>query len=161
MRENMKIRSIALAGTAAVALSTPALADYPGWYLGFGAGYDQLQTVHARTLTTPSTNILVSYSGDVIYLASAGYKWDSGIRAELELGFDSHDASKASEGGPAGRRTAPPSSMSFTIGTSVIAGVFRLAAASASATSITMRAFQAFTRSAALELVLSGKALQG
>ena len=94
----MNFRSILLAGVAVLALSTPALADNPGWYLGFGAGYDQLQTVHARTLTATPTNITVSYSGDAIYLASAGYKWDSGIRAELELGFDSHDASKASSG---------------------------------------------------------------
>jgi hypothetical protein len=30
----MKIRSLALLGAAALALTTPALADEPGWYLG-------------------------------------------------------------------------------------------------------------------------------
>src|ERR1041385_3019758 len=98
MRNTMKVRSIALAGAAVLALGTPALADNPGWYLGFGAGYDQLQRVHARTVTAPSIDLTANYSGDAIYLASAGYKWESGIRTELELGFDSHDATKASAG---------------------------------------------------------------
>jgi len=98
----MKLRSMALAGAATLALSTPALAQNPGWYLGLGVGYDQLETVQSRTNTNPPTSVATSYSGDAIYLGSAGYKWDSGIRLELELGFDSHDASKAiSAGSPA------------------------------------------------------------
>src|SRR5258708_4509058 len=95
MREIMKLRPMALAGTAILALSTPALAQNPGWYLGLGVGYDQLESVQSRTNTNPPSNVSTSYLGDAIYLGSAGYKWDSGIRLELELGFDAHDASKS------------------------------------------------------------------
>ena len=35
----MKIRLLAMAGVAAMALSTPAMAA-EGWYLGLGAGWD-------------------------------------------------------------------------------------------------------------------------
>lgn len=91
----MNFRSMALATVATLALCAPALADNPGWYLGFGAGYDQLERVHARTNSPPAQGLTVNYSGDVIYLASAGYKWDLGIRTELELGYDGHDASRA------------------------------------------------------------------
>jgi OOP family OmpA-OmpF porin len=91
MREIMKLRSMALAGTAMLALSTPALAQNPGWYLGLGVGYDQLESVRS---TNPPMKFSTSYSGDAIYVGSAGYKWDAGMRLELELGFDAHDASK-------------------------------------------------------------------
>ena len=89
----MKLRSIALAGAAVLALSTPALASVPGWYLGLGVGYDQLTSVNATLQTSPPIAGTISYSGNAIYTGSAGYKWDSGVRLELELGYDSHDAS--------------------------------------------------------------------
>ena len=75
----MKLRSIALAGVATVALCAPASAsDYTGWYLGLGVGYGEPYLVHARrpadrsrkdcTTTTPSASW------------SIGYKWDMNIR---------------------------------------------------------------------------------
>ena len=39
----MKIRSIALAGVAVLALSVPAAAsDATGWYIGLGVGWDTM-----------------------------------------------------------------------------------------------------------------------
>ena len=48
----MKLRLIALAGVAALAISSPALAgSETGWYFTIGAGWDQLQDVK---ITSPS-----------------------------------------------------------------------------------------------------------
>ena len=44
----------------------------------------------------------LSYSGNAIYTGSVGYKWDSGMRVELEVGYDDHDASKLRAFGFAG-----------------------------------------------------------
>ena len=99
----MRIRSIALAGAALLVFAGSASAsDNGGWYLGLGAGYDQLGSVRMQSATAPFVGSgRTSYSGNAIYLGSAGYKWDSGLRIELELGFDQHDASKlAIAGGP-------------------------------------------------------------
>ena len=42
----MKIRTIALAGVAVLALSGPAAAsDATGWYLGLGAGWDHMGNI--------------------------------------------------------------------------------------------------------------------
>ncbi len=50
----MKIRMIALAGVAALALSTPAMAN-EGWYLGLGAGWDlQVNGAKATSVTVPT-----------------------------------------------------------------------------------------------------------
>ena len=44
----MKLRMIALAGVAALALSGPAAAsNATGWYLGLGAGWDHMGNVEA------------------------------------------------------------------------------------------------------------------
>jgi opacity protein-like surface antigen len=43
----MKLRWIAMAGVAAMALSAPAFAsDATGWYLGLGVGYSALNTIN-------------------------------------------------------------------------------------------------------------------
>ena len=96
----MKLRSIALASVAVIALSTPAVAGGPpGWYLGLGAGYDSLTTVAGHDATPVA--VKQSYSGDALYLATIGYNWgswgdwDNQIRMEAEIGFDQHDASKS------------------------------------------------------------------
>jgi hypothetical protein len=44
----MKIRMLALAGVAAVALSAPARAG-DGWYLGLGGGYDSMSSIHTSS----------------------------------------------------------------------------------------------------------------
>src|ERR1700690_1483461 len=98
----MKLRSIELAGAAVLALSTPALAENPGWDLGLGIGYDQLESVRGTYESSPPLSGELSYSGNAIYTGSAGYKWDSGMRVELEVGYDDHDASKLRAFGFAG-----------------------------------------------------------
>ena len=89
----MKLRALLL--TSALALcATPAFAgSNPGWYLGLGVGYDQLESVRSRTNTTPATFADASYSGSALFAGSVGYKFESGMRIEFELGYDSHDIS--------------------------------------------------------------------
>ena len=95
----MKLRALLL--TSALALCvTPAFAgSNPGWYLGLGVGYDQLEPVHGTTNIQPSTNLSLDYSGDAIYVGAAGYRFTSGLRIEVELGYDAHDANKANSQG--------------------------------------------------------------
>src|SRR5215469_7735172 len=88
----MKLRTIALAGVAVAALSgSPALASTTGWYLGLGVGYDHLNPVHV-TSTFPFS-IDVDHSDNVIVVGSVGYKFDSGLRIENEIGYTTHDIS--------------------------------------------------------------------
>src|ERR1700759_4007908 len=81
----MKIRTIALAGVALAALSMPAFAsDYTGWYLGLAGGYSSPDLVH---VDTPSGSGRVAFNNDALGVGAIGYKWDSNIRTELELGY--------------------------------------------------------------------------
>ena len=91
----MKIRLIALAGVAAMALSTSAFAAEPGWYLGLGAGYSKLNSLSAA----PGTGNLKS-SGSVAGEAAFGYSFGNGLRLEDEIGYSQHDM-KANPGGTA------------------------------------------------------------
>src|SRR5437868_6407487 len=97
----MKIRTIALAGVAAAALCSPALASEPGWYLSLGAGFDSLQPVHMQFPPPPvgGFNFNTDYSPSALVIGGAGYKFDSGMRVELELGYTQHDATFGSVGG--------------------------------------------------------------
>ncbi len=89
----MKLRLIALAGVAAVALCAPASAStYTGWYLGFGVGYGWPNLVNADTGLGPAE---FAYDANVLGVLSAGYKWDQNIRTELELGYGSHSIDNA------------------------------------------------------------------
>ena len=77
----MKIRTIALAGAATLALSAPALADHVGWYLGLGVGYEQTQSTTLvlppdPAIPTPSLGLKERFSGSGIYLVDAGYKFN-------------------------------------------------------------------------------------
>src|ERR1700687_1338237 len=91
----MKLRSIALAGVAVIALSTPAMAGPPGWYLGLGAGYDSLSTFGARDSHLPAPNLAkLSYSSSGLGIVFGGYNWGNGFRFEGELGYSAHDISK-------------------------------------------------------------------
>ena len=86
----MKLRSIALAGAAVMALSAPAAAStYTGWYLGLGVGYGYPELMGTSTYM-PSGTKHVSYDPDALGFVSAGYKWDSNIRTEIELGYKGH-----------------------------------------------------------------------
>ena len=77
----MKIRMIALAGVAALALSTPAMAA-DGWYLGLGAGYDQQNGIKLTSVPCSDTFSGKTNSSSGALLAGAfGYGWDNGFRA--------------------------------------------------------------------------------
>jgi outer membrane protein OmpA-like peptidoglycan-associated protein len=92
----MKFRSALLAGAALFALGTPAMAQNAGWYLGLAGGYDELELVHGFANLGPlKGNGVAGYDGGAIVLGTAGYKWDWGLRTELELGWDQHDATAA------------------------------------------------------------------
>ena len=91
----MKLRSIALAGAALIALSVPAAAsDYMGWYIGLGGGYDSPDLVH---FTSPALIGVqkAAFDPGAIGVVSLGYKWDHNIRTEVELGYTQHDADRA------------------------------------------------------------------
>src|SRR5690349_21724017 len=89
----MKIRTVALAGVAAVALSAPALADDPGWYIGLGAGYAHPEPVlmkFADNATSP-TFFHADYKGNWLALGSVGYKFEDHLRIEVEFSYTEHD----------------------------------------------------------------------
>jgi outer membrane protein OmpA-like peptidoglycan-associated protein len=88
----MNIRAMALIGGALLALASPARADEPGWYLGLGGGYDHLNQIHIHNNATGG-NFWVPQNDKAILLGSFGYKFDAGVRAELELGYDWHSSS--------------------------------------------------------------------
>jgi OOP family OmpA-OmpF porin len=88
----MTFRSMALVGAATMALISPALADEPGWYLGLGAGYDHLNQIHIRNNSTLGNSFVKQNDGALI-IANVGYKFDWGLRSEVELGYDWHDTS--------------------------------------------------------------------
>jgi opacity protein-like surface antigen len=86
----MRMRSIALAGVGALCLMTPAAAsDAHGWYLGLGAGWDHLGNIDLRY--APNANDLLHSGNAALFTGSLGYRLPSGIRIELELGWDRHD----------------------------------------------------------------------
>jgi outer membrane protein OmpA-like peptidoglycan-associated protein len=79
----MNIRTIALAGAAALLLAVPAAAnDTQGWYIGLGVGYDHMNPVEAVTVTTIHAEI--GQRDSFVVAASGGYKWDNGLRLEFE-----------------------------------------------------------------------------
>ncbi len=88
----MKIRMIALAGVAALALAGPAAAsDATGWYLGLGAGWDHLG--QAKELFTPGSHVIKQDTDDsALVVGSVGYRFADRVRLEVEIGWDRHDA---------------------------------------------------------------------
>ena len=88
----MKIRALMLTG-ATLALTSPALADEPGWYLGLGAGYDHLNQIHLIN-NANAANGWVPQRDSALFIGNVGYKFDAGLRTELELGYDWHHSSK-------------------------------------------------------------------
>jgi outer membrane protein OmpA-like peptidoglycan-associated protein len=96
----MKIRMLALAGAAAVALSAPATAAPEGWYLGLAGGYDNMPTVNSRSAPFPTAGVVpVDHSDSGIGMLSFGYSWASGFRLENEFSYTSHDIDSAGNGG--------------------------------------------------------------
>src|SRR5215469_95860 len=84
----MKIRMLALAGVAAVALSAPAHAE-EGWYIGLGGGYDHANTIRTESVATGQF-VPVGISSSGLIALSLGYGWDSGLRLEDEISYTSH-----------------------------------------------------------------------
>jgi len=111
----------------------------PGWYLG-SAQATTLKTIHPLP-TLCRQLLLVGYSGDAIYLATAGYKWRLGYPRRTRARYDGHDRTKASSGGVRSHQThtvrrphrrVRPCSTSFMTGIWAIAGAYHSAAGSAS-----------------------------
>ena len=89
----MKIRMIALAGVAAMALSAPAVAsDATGWYLGLGVGWDRMGSFE-QTFSGP-TNVRIKTDTDATALVAGtfGYRFGNSIRIEDEIRYDRHDS---------------------------------------------------------------------
>ena len=91
----MKIRMIALAGVAALALTGPAAAsDATGWYLGVAAGYDHMGNIKVRDIeeTTPPTETddIIGTKDGGLFTGTFGYKFHDHIRFEGEIGWSSH-----------------------------------------------------------------------
>ena len=96
----MKIRMLALAGVAAVALSAPAHAATEGWYLGLAGGYDNMPNVRAHSGPFPALGVVnMSNSDSGIGALAFGYSWAGGFRIENEIAYTEHDASTAGFGG--------------------------------------------------------------
>src|ERR1022692_2831096 len=80
----MKIRLLAMTGLVTAVLISPAIAG-DGWYMGIGAGLDLGTGVRfVSPRTSPPSSISDKNSSDPIMTASFGYKWDIGLRTELE-----------------------------------------------------------------------------
>ena len=90
----MKIRTVALAGVAAVALSAPALADDPGWYIGLGAGYAHPEPVLMKFDNPTATPRFFNadYKPNWLALGSVGYKFEDHLRIEVEFSYTENDA---------------------------------------------------------------------
>jgi predicted porin len=83
----MKNRLLAVAGLAALVLSTPAMAG-DGWYAGVGVGFDHPTGVRFNSpYASPPSSISVKNGDGAIVVPSAGYKWDIGLRIELDAAF--------------------------------------------------------------------------
>src|SRR5690242_3734086 len=87
----MKLAKIALAGVALTALATPAAAA-DGWYLGLGVGWSSLQDLNYR-VAAPGGHI--TFEDAARGIVSAGYKWPSGFRAEIETGYANYGVKSA------------------------------------------------------------------
>lgn len=90
----MKLHTIALAGVALAALTSPAMAG-SGWYLGVGAGMSQLDPVN-YSHASPSVSITRAHDSSGVFAGAFGYKFGF-VRLENEIGYSTHDL-KASSG---------------------------------------------------------------
>ncbi len=89
----MRIRTIVLAGVAALALAGTAHAsDATGWYLGIAGGGDYLNAIDLKTDTGGTiTNNKFKSSDSYIATAAFGYRFRDHLRFELEAGYTPHD----------------------------------------------------------------------
>ncbi|HEY5336727.1 MAG TPA: outer membrane beta-barrel protein, partial [Rhizomicrobium sp.] len=95
----MKIRMIALAGVAALALSGPAVAsDATGWYLGLGAGWDHMGQF-TQGFNPGHINIKTGTQDSALIAGTFGYKFTNNLRLEDEIGYDRHAVDQTGFGG--------------------------------------------------------------
>ena len=88
----MKIRMMALAGVALLALAAPAAAsDATGWYGDITGGWD-----HLGNLTIAGSKVATQDSA--LVTGAIGYRFADRIRFEGEFGWDQHDAQTSSNG---------------------------------------------------------------
>jgi OmpA-OmpF porin, OOP family len=90
----MNIKSIYLAGAAALALISPAHAG-EGWYLGLGAGWDSAYNTH---ITGAGLDGKLHTQDTAIVEASGGYKFGD-FRLEAETAWDRHKLDDFTSGG--------------------------------------------------------------
>ena len=83
----MKIRMIALAGVAALALSGPALAgEATGWYVDLSGGYDHMGQFTSHDISSAQEVKVETDNGGLI-TGAWGYKFHDHIRVEGEFGY--------------------------------------------------------------------------
>lgn len=86
----MKMRMIALAGVAALAISSPALAsDATGWYVDLSGGYDHMGQYTAQNKTLDTEQKIATDNAGLI-TGAWGYKFHDHLRLEGEIGYDDH-----------------------------------------------------------------------
>ena len=89
----MKIRTIALAGVAALVLAGPAHAsDATGWYLSLAGGWDDLNNVDLKTDTGGLiTDNRMNSDNSYLVTGAIGYRFQDHFRLELEPGYSPHN----------------------------------------------------------------------
>ena len=92
----MKCRIIALAGIAVVALMGPAAAsNTTGWYLGLGAGWDNLDSIKGKLVPNGGGPALLAgkfgVDDSALVTGAIGYRFASRVRLEAEAGYGPHD----------------------------------------------------------------------
>ncbi|MGN6517559.1 MAG: OmpA family protein [Rhizomicrobium sp.] len=90
----MKLRTIFLAGVAALFVSPALAAD--GWYLGLGAGWDHLKD---PKLVGSGIDGKLTAKDSAIVGATFGYKFDAPFRLEFETAWDRHSTGDFTSGG--------------------------------------------------------------
>src|SRR5215469_11109550 len=93
---NMKIRTIALAGVAALALTGPALAsDATGWYVDVSGGLDHMVPVRVEIAPLPppapqfpASQFKAPLNNSALVTGAWGYRFHDRIRVEGEIGYD-------------------------------------------------------------------------
>src|SRR5580693_7513913 len=92
----MKIKMIALAGAAALALAGPASAsDATGWYLGVAAGPDWAGDMHVREVAPTPEKWTFTTQNAALVTGTFGYKFHDHIRLEGEIAWDDHNVNGA------------------------------------------------------------------
>jgi len=89
----MRFYAALLAGAALAILPLPAAAETHGWYLGFGAGWSELQSSNFQLLPPAAPRSgKISFGDSAAADLTFGYKFDLPIRAELELRYADYGA---------------------------------------------------------------------